>query len=239
MCGRFGLTLDAGRELGYLLGVDEAHLSFHRPRYNIAPTQEHFVLISEYERRKVLPARWGLVNAGAKDNARAAQCINAMAETVEVKHSYREAFQRRRCIVPADLFYEWKGSKQARTPVRFHRADGGLLFFAGLYEEWRPQPGTPETTFTILTCAPNAVTRPIHNRMPVILPDTKAQEDWINPREPNPLSLKRLLVPAPDNLLQMKPASTLVNSAKNEGPELLLPIPQKGTTLDLFSKLKE
>jgi putative SOS response-associated peptidase YedK len=102
MCGRFGLTHEASRALAYLLGVDEADLSFHRPRYNIAPTQEHFVLISEYERRKILPARWGLVNSGAKDNSRAAQCINAMVETVEVKPSYREAFRQRRCIVPAD-----------------------------------------------------------------------------------------------------------------------------------------
>jgi putative SOS response-associated peptidase YedK len=238
MCGRFGLTHEASRELAYRLGIDEADLSFHRPRYNIAPTQEHFVLISEYERRKILPARWGLVSAGAKDNSRAAQCINAMAETVELRPAFREAFRQRRCIVPADLFYEWKGPKQARTPVRFYPKHGGLLFFAGLYEEWHPKAGPPETTFTILTCDPNAETRPIHSRMPVILPDEKAQEDWINPQEPNPISLKRLLIPAPDNLLGMQPASTLVNSAKNEGPELLLPIPQKGTNLDLFSKLK-
>jgi putative SOS response-associated peptidase YedK len=238
MCGRFGLTHEASRELAYLLGVDNADLSFHRPRYNIAPTQEHFVLISEYERRKILPARWGLVNSGAKDNSRAAQCINSMAETVESKPSFRQAFRQRRCMVPADLFYEWKGPKQAPTPVRFCSKDGGLLFFAGLYEEWQPPKGPPETTFTILTCDPNAVIRPIHNRMPVILADTKAREDWINPQEPNPISLKRLLIPAPDDLLQVRLASTLVNSVKNEGPDLLLPIPQKGRTLDLFSKLK-
>src|ERR1700730_10207063 len=136
MCGRFGLTWEASRELGYLLGVEEADLSFHRPRYNIAPTQDHFVLTSQYERRRLLRARWGLVNSGARDNSRAAQCINAMAETVEAKPSFREAFRQRRCLVPADGFYEWVGSKQARTPVWFHRADGGLLFFAGLYEEW-------------------------------------------------------------------------------------------------------
>ena len=235
MCGRFGLTLEAGRELGYLLGVDEADLSFHRPRYNIAPTQEHFVLISEYERRKILSARWGLVNSGAKDNSRAAQCINAMAETVEEKPSFREAFRQRRCLVPADLFYEWKGPKQARTPVRFYRADGGLLLFAGLYEEWQPQAAQTETTFTILTCPPNAVTRPIHNRMPVILPDAKAQEDWINPREPNPLSLKRLLIPAPDHLLEVRPASSLVNSVTNDGPEVLI-ADTTGETMDLFNK---
>jgi putative SOS response-associated peptidase YedK len=237
MCGRFGLTREASSELAYLLGVDEADLSFHRPRYNIAPTQEHFILISEYERRKVLPARWGLVNHGAKDNSRAAQCINAMAETVEVKPSFCEAFRQRRCIVPADGFYEGTGPKQARTPVWFHPRDGGLIFFAGLYEKWRPQRGQPETTFTILTCEPNAVTRPIHNRMPAILPDAGSQEDWMNPREQNPLSLKRLLIPAPDDLLLVQPASSLVNNTKNEGPELLIPT-ATGETLDLFPMLK-
>jgi putative SOS response-associated peptidase YedK len=176
------------------------------------------------------------VNRGANDNSRAAQCINAMSETVEVKPAFRDAFRQRRCLIPADGFYEWKGPKQARTPVWFHARDQGLLFFAGLYEEWRPHDGPSETTFTILTCHPNAVTRTIHNRMPVILPDAKTQEDWINPREPNPLSLKRLLVPAPDDLLLARPASSLVNSVKNDGPELLVPI-APGETLDLFANL--
>ncbi len=237
MCGRFGLTWEASVQLGYVLGVDAADLSFHRPRYNIAPTQEHFVLVSQYERHKVLRARWGLVNRGAKDNSRAAQCINAMAETVETKPSFREAFRQRRCLVPADGFYEWRGPKQSRTPVWFHRQDSGLLFFAGLFEEWHPHGGQTETTFTILTCAPNAVTRPIHNRMPVILANEKAQEDWINPREADPLSLKRLLIPAPDELLLMRPASCLVNSVHNDGPELLVP-DSRGQTLDLFAMPK-
>jgi putative SOS response-associated peptidase YedK len=104
MCGRFGLTREASRELAYLLGVDEADLSFHRPRYNIAPTQEHFVMISEYERRKILRSHWGLVNRGAEANSRAAQCINAMAETVEAKPSFREA-----------------------PPAPVHRTDGWIL----------------------------------------------------------------------------------------------------------------
>jgi putative SOS response-associated peptidase YedK len=233
MCGRFGLTKGVSRELSDLLGVDEVALSFHRPRYNIAPTQEHFVLISEYERRKVLPARWGLVNRGAKDRSRAAQCINAMSETVETKPSFREAFRQRRCIVPADGFYEWTGGKRARTPVWFYPQDEGLLFFAGLYEEWHPQAGQSETTFTILTCDPNQVTQPIHNRMPVILPDAQAQEDWINPQERNPIALKRLLIAAPDDLLRVRPASSLVNNVNNDGPELLIP-GGPGETLDLF-----
>src|SRR5580704_1367555 len=140
MCGRFGLGREAPK-VAHLLGISEADLSFHRPRYNIAPTQEHFVVISEYERRKVPRANWGLVNASANDSSRAAQCINAMAETIEVKASFRNAFRKRRCIVPADGFYEWTGPKQERRPIWFHPQDGRLLLFAGLYEEWQPQNG--------------------------------------------------------------------------------------------------
>ncbi len=233
MCGRFGLTKGPSRELADLLGVEEAECSFHSARYNIAPTQDHFVLISQYERRKVLPARWGLVNRSARDSSRAAQCINAMAETVDTKPSFREAFRQRRCLVPADGFYEWVGGKQARLPMWFYPRDDGLLFFAGLFEEWQPPVGPSQMTFTILTCPPNAITRPVHNRMPVILPSAKAQEDWINPHEANPLSLKRLLIPAPDDLLQVRPASSLVNNVKNEGPELMVP-GAPGETLSLF-----
>ena len=156
-----------------------------------------------------------------------------MAKTVETKASFSDAFRKRRCIVPADGFYEWVGFKQNRKPIWFHAQDGGLLLFAGLYEQRSPQPGKIEMTFTILTCGPNAVTRPIHDRMPVILPTTKALEDWINPKEPDPISLKRLLIPAPDDLLATQPASNLVNSVQNEGPELLTPN-SKGETLDLF-----
>jgi putative SOS response-associated peptidase YedK len=183
--------------------------------------QRHFIVTTEFENRKVVPARWGLVNRWAKDNSRASQCINAKAETVEARPSFRDAFKKRRCVVPADGFYEWTGPKSARRPMWIHRADGKLILFAGLYEDWFPEKDRPETTFTIITCEPNAVTRPIHNRMPVIL-EERAADDWMNPGEADPLSLKRLLIPAADDLLLAQPASPLANSVKNEGPELLV-----------------
>jgi putative SOS response-associated peptidase YedK len=167
------------------------------------------------------PRAWGLVNRWAKDNSRAGQCINAKAETVEARPSFRDAFKKRRCVVPADGFYEWTGPKSARRPMWIHRADGKLMLFAGLYEDWFPEKARLETTFTIITCEPNAVIQPIHNRMPVIL-DNRAADDWMNPTEADPLSLKRMLIPAPDDLLLAQPASPLVNSVKNDGPELLV-----------------
>jgi len=220
MCGRFTLARQDKREMAELLGVDESELGDYRPRYNIAPMQRHFLVVSEYERRKALPARWGLVNRWAKDNRRAARCINAKSETVDIKPGFRDAFLKRRCVIPGDGFYEWTGPKNSRKPLWIHRADHQLLLFAGLHESWQREPGNWECTFTILTCEPNQTMAQIHNRMPVILSERDA-DDWMNPLEKDPSALKRLLVPAPDELLVVQPASALVNSPKNEGPELL------------------
>jgi len=165
--------------------------------------------------------RWGLVNSWAKNNQSAARCINAKAETVEARPSFKDAFLKRRCIVPADGFYEWRGPKNNREPLWIHPSDRGLLLFAGLYESWQPEPGQWQRTFTIITTGANRVIEPIHDRMPAIL-DERAAEDWMNPNESNPLRLKALLVPAPDERLVLSPASPLVNSVKNEGPELLV-----------------
>ena len=116
----------------------------YRPRFNIAPTDQHFVVTSEFERRKAQCTRWGLVNRGARDNRRASQCINAKAETLEQRPTFSEAFRQRRCVVPADGFYEWTGPKAKRRPLWIHRRGGDLLLFAGLYETWYPTREQPE-----------------------------------------------------------------------------------------------
>ena len=220
MCGRFTMTRREPSDFARRLGIDPAAFADYQPRYNIAPTQPWFIITMEYENRRVEPAKWGLVNSSARDNSRASQCINAKAETADALPSFRDAFRHRRCVIPADGFYEWTGPKGRRTPWWIHPRDGGLILFAGLYEAWFPAPGKPETTFTIITCPPNDTIARIHNRMPVIL-DDRAADDWMNAREPDPRSLKRLLVPAPADLLDVRAASPLVNNANNEGPELL------------------
>jgi len=222
MCGRFTLTWDEWRRVAGALGLNdesEAAASY-RPRFNIAPTDPHFIVTSAFERRKAQRARWGLVNRRARDNRRASQSINAKAETLEQRPAFSEAFQQCRCVVPADGFYEWTGPKAKRQPLWIHPRAEGLILFAGLYETWYPTPDQPEVTFTIVTCAANALISEIHDRMPVIL-DDRAAEDWMNPQERAPQSLKRLLVPAPADLLLVRPVSSLVNSVKNEGPALL------------------
>jgi putative SOS response-associated peptidase YedK len=222
MCGRFTLTWEEWRRVAEALRIDDDSdvAANYGPRFNIAPTDKHFIVTSEFERRRVQRARWGLVNRSATDNLRASQCINAKAEMLEQRATFREAFQQRRCVVPADGFYEWTGPKGKRQPLWIHPRAGDLMLFAGLHESWYPEPNKPEVTFTIVTCSANEVIGEIHDRMPMIL-NERAAEDWMNPREEDPLSLKRLLVPAPSELLVMQPASPLANSVKNEGPALL------------------
>ena len=220
MCGRFTITRRDGNMLAAELGVDADSFVDYRPRYNVAPTQMHYVVRVKFENREVLPARWGLVNTWAKDASGAAKNINARAETVESRRAFREAFIKRRCVVPADGFFEWTGPKTARQPTWFHREDNQLLLFAGLYESWRPKPNQWETTFTILTTDANALTRQYHDRMPVILADRDA-DDWMDPRAPDPLALKKLLVPAPADLLVATPVSPDVNDVDNDSPDLL------------------
>jgi putative SOS response-associated peptidase YedK len=220
MCGRFTITRRDGNALAAELGVASDSFVDYRPRYNVAPTQMHYVVRIKFENREVLPARWGLVNSWADNSAQASKNINARSETVDNRRAFREAFFERRCVVPADGFFEWTGPKTARQPTWFHRDDNNLLLFAGLYEAWQPSPHSWETTFTILTTDANSMLANYHDRMPVILADRDA-DDWMDPRAPDPLALKRLLIPAPSDLLVATPVSPDVNNVDNDSPDLL------------------
>src|SRR6266481_6126401 len=220
MCGRFTITRRDGNSLAAELGVPADSFVDYRPRYNVAPTQSHFIVRIKYENRVAIPAIWGLVRSGSKDASMAAKTINVRSETVDTRGAVHDAFQKRRCVVPADGFFVWTGPKTARQPTWFHRGDNQLLLFAGLYESWRPKPNKWETTFTILTTDANSLTRQYHDRMPVILADRDA-DDWMDPRAPDPLALKKLLVPAPANLLIATPVPPDVNDVDNDSPDLL------------------
>jgi len=230
MCGRFTITRRDRNSLAAELGVSPDSFVDYRPRYNVAPTQPHFLVRIKYENREVIPATWGLIKSGSKDASMAAKTINARSETVETRGAFRDAFQKRRCVVPADGFFEWTGPKTARQPTWFHREDSGLILFAGLYEAWQKGQGVWETTFTILTTSANAVLESYHNRMPVVLADRDA-DDWMDPRAPDPHSLKRLLVPAPPDLLIATPVSPDVNNVDNDSPDLLHPAGQMNLSL--------
>jgi putative SOS response-associated peptidase YedK len=224
MCGRFTLTYRerqrVAREMG--VNVEEIPESLYQPRWNIAPTDPHFIVRLRYEERHALQAKWGLVNTWAKDAKRAAAQINARAETLAKSGSFREAFAKRRCVVPADGFYEWLRSGTERQPFWFHRPEGGLLLFAGLYESWQPKPDEWQRTFTIITTDANALVSPIHDRMPVILPE-ELVDDWLDPREEDLDKLAKLLLPAGNDVLSPLAVSQRVNSVKNDDPSCLEP----------------
>ena len=224
MCGRFTLTYRERQRLAEELGVNVEEIpDDYTPRYNIAPTDQHLILRLHYEDRQILPARWGLVNSWAKDAKRAAQQINARAESVQRSSAFRDAFEKRRCVVPADGYFEWTGAGSARQPYWFHRSDGGLILFAGLYESWQPQPEQWQRTFTIITTTPNSVAAPIHDRMPAILPEGLVDE-WLDPRQEDLQKLASLLQPAPEGLLIPTAVSQRVNSVKNDDRACLEPV---------------
>lgn len=222
MCGRFTLGNRDPDRLAEELAIRREAVPVLKPRYNIAPTDEHIVVRMRNEEREVLRARWGLVNSWAKDSSRAARQINARGERVDRTPAFRSAFQHRRCLVPADGFYEWTGGKGKRVPHWFHSPVDELLLFAGLYESWQPEPDTWERTFTIVTTAANGFMSPYHDRMPVIL-SPAASDVWVDPGETSLDVLRTLLEPPPDDVLAERTVSTAANSVKNDYPELILP----------------
>lgn len=242
MCGRITLAVQSYKDLAdyFHAAVDPEVEAFYTPRYNIAPMSAHVVLRMHDGHREIVPARWGLINYWAKDRSVGSRQINARSETARTKPAYREAFERRRCVVPADGFFEWSGPKGARKPLWFHPAAGGLLTLAGLYETWKdPETGEPVRTFTVLTTPSNDFIAPIHDRMPAILL-SKDVDRWLetpeNGEPSNAEEANALLRPAPNDFLVARPVSTQVNSVGNEGPDLIRevreeePPPAKATT---------
>jgi len=223
MCGRFTLTTDTAELVEHMLrflpGADFAQQ--YRPRYNIAPMQRHWIVTPQREERIVQPATWGLVNFWEKDRRAGAKAINARAETVDSRPTFREAFKTGRCLVPANGFFEWTGEKDTRRPFWFHRPDDQPFAFAGLYQVARLAGEVePTTTFTIITTEPNAVTSRVHDRMPVILPDDDAAAAWLYP-EQDAEALKSLLRPVDDRFLVARAVSTRANSVRNDDPSCL------------------
>jgi putative SOS response-associated peptidase YedK len=227
MCGRFTLTVDNLASLAEQLGIvaTPEQIALHRPRYNIAPGDACWLVRSRDGLRELILAHWGLVNHWAKDRSIGYKQINARAETLAERPAFRDAFRSRRCVVLADGFYEWRGPRGQREPLWFHAPDRGPLFLAGLHESWTaPASGSLQApagerlrTFTIVTTAPNALVRPIHDRMPLIL-GVQDLDRWLLGDDP-----ASLLRPAPDDALLASPASPRVNRVEHDDPDLLDP----------------
>jgi putative SOS response-associated peptidase YedK len=226
MCGRFVSASPPDEIARYFdATAPEALLE---PSYNVAPTNDIYAVTSDGALRRVEAFHWGLVPGWAKDPKVGSRMINARAETLASKNAYKPAFTRRRCLIPADGFYEWKklpGQKQ-KQPYFIHRPDGEPFAFAGLWEVWRGpkdaegnRTGDPLRSATIITTTPNETMEQIHDRMPVILP-ASAWDAWLDPGNDDIETLGKLLVPAPAVLTDLRPVTTLVNSVRNKGAEL-------------------
>ncbi|NIQ01439.1 MAG: hypothetical protein GWM98_14495 [Nitrospinaceae bacterium] len=218
MCGRYSLTKPIKTLKEHFKAVAVA--LDHHPRFNIAPSQQVPVVIAGKREREIHALRWGLIPSWAKDPKKAAGLINARAETVHEKPSFRSSFKKRRCLVPADGFYEWQVQNNQKFPQYIRKTSGGLFAFAGLWSEWDSGQGILQT-FTIITTTANRQLQPIHDRMPVILPP-EHYHTWMAPDTPAE-TLKTLLTPLAENTLEHYEVSKHVNSPGNDDEECILP----------------
>jgi len=218
MCGRFALIVDAS-VLADVFDVDPPREL--QPRFNIAPTQTIPIVRAGKEKpRECAMVRWGLVPAWAKDEKIGARMINARGETVAEKPSFRSAVKSRRCLIPADGFYEWVKTGEGKQPHFIHFADARPFAFAGLWERWTKGGSEPLDTCTIITTTPNALIGKLHDRMPVILPAGRYTE-WLEPQPLSPERLNDLLVPNSAEGMEAYPVSTYVNKPVNGGPQCI------------------
>ena len=213
MCARYTLTTSA-EQLARQFWLSQHPLI--EPRYNIAPTQSVAVVVADREARTdCRMMRWGLIPSWAKDMAFGSRTINARSETVTTRPAYRAAIRSRRCLIPADGYYEWTGTGRTKQPFRITMVDGGLFAFAGLWERWRGDEEKEIESCTVLTTEPNVSMARIHNRMPVILPPD-AYRLWMDPTVTDPTQVLPLLRAYPDDRMTAYPVGLVVNNPRNE-----------------------
>jgi putative SOS response-associated peptidase YedK len=222
MCGRFTLTDPSPRRLTQRFDLDGTFEIDERPRFNIAPTDPVIAIRrTEAARNQAGRLRWGLVPGFWAEKKGQRPLINARAESVASQAAFKESFEHRRCLIPADGFYEWRTDENGKQPIWFSRPDGDLFAFAGIWTELRPEGRDPLTSCALITCAPNDVVRPIHDRMPVLL-DPAVESTWLDP-DADEDALLELLRPAPRDALELREVGNAVNNAREDGPHLLEP----------------
>lgn len=231
MCGRFTLAAD-GTVIQKEFGLPDMPFDY-RPRYNVAPMQDVLAVIQGNRGRRAGWMRWGLVPGWAEDPSIGSRMINARSESVEEKSAFREAFERRRCLVLADGFYEWRRVGNIKVPMRIRLRGDRPFAFAGIWERWSRRGEEPLFTCSILTTTPAPSISQIHDRMPVIL-GAEARERWLS-NDADPEELKTLLAPYAGDDLEAYSVSTLVNRVDNDSADCLSPAdpptPTEQTTL--------
>lgn len=218
MCGRYTLTSPSGK-LAERFGVDETSSELS-PNYNVAPTQGVAAILFENGGRRLEMLRWGLVPSWAKDLSIGSRMINARSETAHEKPSFRSAFKRRRCLIPADGFYEWKREEGGKQPFHIRMKGGEPFAFAGLWEIWEGGEGEVRTC-AILTTDANEMMGEIHHRMPVILP-AELHEAWLG-GEAEKEELISMMEPYPSDDMEAYPVSRFVNKPSNNDPSCIEP----------------
>ena len=236
MCGRYASS-HPPELIAERFDVAEVRGDPLPPCWNVAPTTDVYAVLSRPAGRQLRPLRWGLVPSWAKDPGVGARMINARAETLTEKGFFKRALERRRCLVPADGYYEWlKAPGRSKQPFFIRRHDGEPLAFAGLWETWR-DPAAPEDapllwSLTIVTTAANHAVRHIHDRMPLTI-DESEWARWLGP-EHTVDAVADLLVPAPAAVFEAYPVSPEVGSVRNDGPHLVEPLPAANEDAALF-----
>jgi putative SOS response-associated peptidase YedK len=221
VCGRYTLATPAD-ELIEAFDVDALTFDYV-PRYNIAPGQDAPIVAQDNRGRRMGLLRWGFVPARRGEPG--SGIVNARCETVAEKPSFRDAYVHRRCLVPADGFYEWQrvAAGSRKQPYWIHPVEGGTMSFAAIWEKWQRPGAEPRHTFAILTTDANDDVSPIHDRMPVIV-SPEERDAWLD-RSTSADRLRRMLLPAPAGLLGARPVSTRVNRVSEEDPDLIRPLP--------------
>jgi putative SOS response-associated peptidase YedK len=234
MCGRYRLSRRKQLVEEYFGAVSSEE--DWSPRYNVAPTQPVPVICQHPKEpiRQLSMMRWGLIPSWAKDSSGAARMINARAETTATLPAFRDALKSRRCLIPADGFYEWKRDGKSGQPYCFEVNEGALFAFAGLWDRWKDPTGQWMKSCSILTTTPNDVTSTVHDRMPVILvPD--GYDLWLDPGMTNTAAATELLEPYDARLMRCYPVSTRVNHVVNDDEECARPVELVQTQASLFS----
>lgn len=220
MCGRYTLTVTLDELMAYYW-VDAVSIPYHQPRYNVAPGQMIMAVIHDGTQNRIGELKWGLIPSWAKDEKGAGRMINARAETLSEKPAYRIPFMRKRCLIPADGFYEWKKTDRGKQPMRIVLKGGGIFSFAGLYDTWIAPDGRKISTCTIVTTEPNRLMVDIHDRMPVILTG-EDEHRWLDRNIRDPEILKPLLKPYPAEQMTAYPVTPAVGNAKLDLPDFIL-----------------
>lgn len=234
MCGRYRLSRRKQIVEEYFDSVSSEE--DWAPRYNIAPTQPVPVIRQHPKEpvRQISTMRWGLIPSWARDASGAASMINARLETASTKPAFRDALKSRRCLIPADGFYEWRRDGKTKQPFCFEVNQGQLFAFAGLWDRWKNPSGEWVKTCSILTTTPNAVTSAVHDRMPVIL-DPNSYDLWLDPGMNNVVEVSNLLKPFDAGLMRSYPVSTRINHVANDDEECSRPVKLAETQNRLFS----